>query len=95
MLQKIDVGCTRPLPLSPPKKNMAAANYLATKLHTWQYSWHKVGMLCAVDVELVYNAIIALVMVQPFHSGEVLINELCDKLGGQPGEKQNALRLRL
>jgi len=50
--------------------------------------------MCA-DIELVYNAIIALVMVQPFHTGETLINVLCEKLGGQTGDKQSPLRLRL
>jgi len=51
---------------------------------------------CA-DIELVYNAVIALVMVQPFHgsAGETLVNMLCDKLAGQPADKQCALRLRL
>jgi len=49
---------------------------------------------CA-DIELVYNAVIALVMVQPFHSGEMLINVLCEKLTGQPGDKLCPLRLRL
>jgi len=50
---------------------------------------------CCADIELAYNAVIALVMVQPVHSGESLINVLCEKLGGQPGDKQSALRLRL
>jgi len=51
-------------------------------------------MIC-VDTELAFNAIIALVMVQPFHNGETLINVLCEKLAGQPGDKQGPLRLRL
>jgi len=50
---------------------------------------------CCADIELVYNAVIALVMVQPFHSGEMLISVLCEKLTGQPGDKQSPLRLRL
>ena len=50
---------------------------------------------CCADTELVFNAIIALVMVQPFHSGETLINILCEKLSGQSGDKQGSLRLRL
>jgi len=47
------------------------------------------------DLELVFNAVIALVMVQPFHTGETLIAALCEKLHAQPGDKRNALRLRL
>jgi len=47
------------------------------------------------DIELVYNAVIALVMVQPYQSGETLTNILCEKLGGQPGDKHSSLRLRL
>lgn len=48
------------------------------------------------DIELVYNAVIALVMVQPFHNGgETLINVLCEKLAGQTADRQSALRLRL
>ena len=47
------------------------------------------------DLELVFNAIIALVMVQPFHVGEALITSLCDKLHAQSGDKRNILRLRL
>lgn len=47
------------------------------------------------DAELVFNAVIALAMVQPFHTGETLISVLCEKLGGHPGDKQSSLRLRL
>jgi len=47
------------------------------------------------DLELVFNAIIALVMVQPFHNGESLTTSLCEKLHAQPGDKRNTLRLRL
>jgi len=50
---------------------------------------------CCTDAELVFNAVIALVMVQPFHTGETLISVLCEKLGGHPGDKQSSLRLRL
>ena len=65
---------------------------------------------CA-DIELVYNAIIALAVVQPYHDGgagadvdsandsESLVSLLCDKLSGtqvtQPSDKHSALRLRL
>jgi len=52
-------------------------------------------LVCCTDTELVFNAVIALVMVQPFHSGEALINVLCEKLAGQPGDKHGSLRLRL
>jgi hypothetical protein len=47
------------------------------------------------DLELVFNATIALVMVQPFQTGETLTAALCEKLHAQPGDKRNALRLRL
>lgn len=47
------------------------------------------------DLELVFNAIIALVMGQPFHIGETLTASLCGKLLAQPGDKRNILRLRL
>jgi len=50
------------------------------------------------DIELVYNAVIALVMVQPFDDGgETVINLLCEKLAGLSlsADKQSALRLRL
>ena len=50
---------------------------------------------CCTDAELVFNAVIALAMVQPFHTGETLISVLCEKLGGHPGDKQSSLRLRL
>jgi translation initiation factor 3 subunit M len=47
------------------------------------------------DLELVFNGIIALVMVQSFETGETLINQLCEKLRAQSGDKRNALRLKL
>ena len=52
-------------------------------------------LFVTIDLELVFNAIIALVVVQQFEIGEGLVNTLCDKLLSQSGDKRNALRLRL